>query len=215
MLGGRHRRAALERVERLIADGHLRPAALSTIADASVVIASRWLSVGAAYLTLGYAVLVAVHADEGSIDAGTAVRPALASAVVAAALLWWFIPMWRRLTPAARRLLPGMLRREPLEAIEVFGHAAALTLLLVVPFVWVTGTETPTLVVAVVAFGLSLLTEIVATGLSIGRDTGVRDVVRLILQPPYIIGAVIVLAVVAGIVRGVARGLRALFRRGR
>jgi hypothetical protein len=215
VLGGRHRRTALQRVQQLVADGHLGADALSVMTDASVMMASRWLSIGAAYLTLGYVVLVAVHANEGWIDAGTVARPALASAVVAVVLLWWFVPMWRRLTPATRRRVPGMLRREPLEAIEVLGHATALVLLLAVPAVWVTGAGTATLVVAGVAFGLSLLTEIVATGLGLGRDTGVRDIVRLILQPPYIIGAVIGLAMVAAVVRGVARGLRALFRRGR
>jgi hypothetical protein len=212
ILGGRHRRAALERVERLAADGHLGRDAVSTMVDASVMVASRWLSFAAAYLTLGYVVLVGVHHSEQLIRADTWWRPALASAVVAAVLLWWFGPMWRRLTPTARRLVPGMVRREPLDAIGVLGHATALVLLLAVPAIWVSGAATAALVVAAVAFGLSLLTEIITTGVGLGTDSSAGDFVRLFLQPPYILGAVIFVVIVAAVVRGVTRVVRAIGR---
>jgi hypothetical protein len=212
LLGGRHRRAALERVERLAADGHLGRPAVAAIVDAAVTMASRWLSFAAAYLTLGYVVLVALHHDGGLIRPDTWWRPALASAVVAAVLLWWLGPMLRRLTPTARRLMPGMLRREPLEAVGLLGHATALVLLLAVPAVWATGAANPALVVAGVAFGLSMLTEIITTGVGLGRDSGAGDFVRLFLQPPYIIGAVIFVVIVATVVRGVIRLLRAVVR---
>jgi hypothetical protein len=212
VLGGRHRRAALERIERLTADGHLDPQAAPAIVDASVTMASRWLSFAAAYLTLGYVVLVGVHHSAASIRPDTWWRPALASAVVAAVLLWWLVPLWRRLTPAARRVLPGMLRRETLEATGLLGHATALLLLLAVPPVWATGAATAALVVAGVAFGLSLLTEVVTTGVGLGAGSGAGDFVRLLLQPPYLIGAVIVVAIIAAVIRGLRRLVRAVAR---
>jgi hypothetical protein len=211
-LGGRHRRAALERVERLAADGHLDRAGVAAIVDASVMVASRWLSFAAAYVTLGYVVLVAVHHDGELIRTDTWWRPAIASAVVAGVLLWWFGPLWRRLTPTARRLLPGMLRREPLEATGILGHATALLLLLAVPAIWLAGRGLAALVVAGVGFGLSMVTEIITTGVGLGTSSGAGDFVRLILQPPYIIGAVIFVVIVAMVVRGVIRVVRALGR---
>ena len=68
------------------------------------------------------------------------------------------------------------------------------------------------LVVAGVGFGLSMVTEIITTGVGLGTSSGAGDFVRLILQPPYIIGAVIFVVIVAMVVRGVIRVVRALGR---
>jgi hypothetical protein len=213
MLPGRHRRAAMGQVERLVADGQLGAEAVPTVLDASVTVASRWLSFGTAYLTLGYMVLVVAHTDTGQIRAGTWWRPAIASVVVAAGLLWWFRSVWRGLTPSSRRFLPGMVRREPLQALSVVGPALALLILLAVPVVWAAAGQTATLGVTLGAFFVSLVTEIVTTGLGLSTGASGGDLVRTLLQPPYMIGGVIMVTVIALVVRGATRVLRALFRR--
>jgi len=209
ILQGRGRRAALERVEVLVANGRLNRDAWVVIVDGTVEIRSRWFCVAASYLSLGYAILVGIHVENDEIRAATAYRPAIASTVAAVALLWWFIPFWRRLTPAARRLLGGLLRREPLTALGVLGCAGPMVALLAVPFLWAAGLSVATLAVAIAAFVVPILSEVFTTGLGLGTGSTGRDYVRLVLQPPYVIGGVVVVFLVASVVRLVIRALRA------
>ena len=211
---GRQRRTAIERAEQLVSDGHLDPDVLSSVADDSVTgVPLLLLSAGGSWITLIYFFTVWSYDDTGSIGAGTALIPVLASAAVATFLLLWFVPLWRRLPPATRRRLPGMFRREPSEGIGLIGHTSALVLLLAVPLVWATGAGGMTVTIAAVAFALALITEIVAVGLDLGRSKRLRDFLPLLLQPPYITAGALVFLSVILIVEDVRPRLRRLFRR--
>jgi hypothetical protein len=216
-LGRKERRAALEEVERLVDAGTLPAAVLPLVVDATVELRTRWLCALAAWSTLGYGVYVAVLHDEGVVQpelwpaAAAGVLPALALAAL------WFVPLLKRFTPRARRLLPGMWRRDALLALEVTGNTVALALLVAVPVVWATAPADAVLATAIVALGLPILTEIIVVGFGLGRETSGREWAGLLLLPPYSLAGIVIvvtgLSVVRMVLRLLALLLRPLFRR--
>jgi len=203
---GRRRRAALMAVERFVASGHLGRDALAAVADANVESRTRGLAFMSSYLSLGYLILVLAHNDIHAVNPTTWYWPLLASGVVAAGLLWWAIPLWRRLPAGARRLLPSMIQREPLGAIAVIGHSAAMLMMIaVLPSLWLTGVAGLAMAGAVISWLIPVVTEIITVGIGLSTRSPLGDYLRVLGQPPYIVVGVIMMAIAAGLMRALAR----------
>jgi hypothetical protein len=213
VMGRKERRRALEHVERLVDAGALPASALPEVVDATVEVRTRWWTAMAAYATLGYAVMAGIHVDDGSVGASTWPRAAVASAVVVVLASLWLVPLWTRLTPRTRRLLPGLVRRDGWLACELVGNGLALAILVLLPAAWTAGQVGLVLAAAITAFALPFVTEVVTVAVGLGREPSGRGFASLLLLPPYSLVAVILLVCVLVVLRLIFRAVRWMARR--
>jgi hypothetical protein len=210
MLGGRQRRSALVEVERLIAQRDLPAEVLPVIVDVTVALRVRWLVLAATVGVYGYGALVLTHWEDGSVAASTWPRAAVGCVLVLALLALWLGPLLARLTPATRRLLPGLLRRDPLLGLEIALQLVAVGLLVAVPFLWAAGLSTAVGRVTLAAFALTVLGGAIVAGISLVTGGGGWSLVGLVLLPPLTLPLAIAAAIVTALFRVVIRIVRAI-----
>jgi hypothetical protein len=208
MLGGRQRRSALVEVERLIDRGDLPAQVLPVIVDVTVALRVRWLMLVAAAGVYGYGALVLTHWEDASITSSTWPRAAVGGVVLLALLMLWLGPLLARFTPSARRLLPGLVRRDPLLGLELAGQLLAIGLLLSVPALWAAGLAGAVGTVSLVAFALTLLVGAVVAGVGLATGGGGWSLVGLLLLPPLTLPLAIVGALITALIRLVLRVVR-------
>jgi hypothetical protein len=209
LLAGRQRRAALVEVERLMAAGELSPEALPVLVDSTVALRVRSLVVVTLVSVFGYAGLTVAHIEDGSLRPSSWPWGVVGGVVVAVLLASWAGPFLARLTPATRRLLSGLPRRDPLLALEVGGHLLAISAVLVVPPLWVAGQSTVVAYVVLAAVVLMLVVGAVVAGVSLGTGQGGKaSLLGLVLLPPFTLPLALVVALIAAVVRLVRRAVR-------
>jgi hypothetical protein len=209
LLAGRHRRAALVEVERLMAAGELSAQALPVLVDSTVALRVRWLAPVTLVSVFGYAGLTFANVQDGSLRQASWPWGVIGGLAVAALLASWVGPLLARLTPATRRLLRGLPRRDPLLALEVGLQLVAIAAVLVVAALWVAGQSSAVTAVVVAAVALVLLGGAVVAGLSLGTGAGGKaSLLGLVLLPPLTLPIALLVAVVAAGIRLVVRAVR-------